>query len=104
MTSTEGPPGSIVPREFTRAAMAAAATEAEAQGGGTVFLPAGTYVAEPLTVSQIITYLSSLPPDLPVRALYDAECAAGNVTEVRRRAMAIDSTEAEADSAVLVIN
>lgn len=40
-----------------------------------------------LTVAELISRLSSLPPEMPVAALYAAECAGGDIAGLRAEQM-----------------
>ncbi len=99
--STPPPVPVFTPRRMTRKAIREACGEVADAGGGIVYLPAGEYVPEAMTVGELRDRLAGLPADLPVAAVFDAGCAGGLVAEVRREPFtALDESR---DSLVLIV-
>jgi hypothetical protein len=91
----------FMPGRMTRKAIREASREAADVGGGTVYLPAGDYVPEAITVGELREQLAELPADLPVAALFDGECAGGLVAEARREPFT--ALHESRDSLVLIV-
>jgi hypothetical protein len=89
------------PSRMTKKAIREASREAVDAGGGTVYLSAGDYVPEAITVGELRDRLAELPAGLPVAALYDAECAGGLVVELRREPFT--ALHESRDSLVLIV-
>lgn len=59
---------------------------------------------ETLTAGQLAEFFSSLPPEMPVIASYDAGCAWGDIIEVKTEPRHLGTTPAvPQDTAVLVV-